>query len=147
MSTAEQAPLRHGRAAKNGSKVPSRSRASRSHPKVAHKAALRTDFWSIACAPVYRPHGLPQACRTDATEHASEVRGIRYSDEAWLDPSPCPKTSPNAWNTEESTPCALSIKIEPDSRGSSPAMTNGRDDDPAMTIHLNTQADLEDAIG
>src|SRR6266704_5824371 len=29
----------------------------------------------------------------------------------------------SAQNTEESTSCTLSIKIEPDSRGSSPAMT------------------------
>src|SRR5205823_9207548 len=65
----------------------------------------------------------PQVCQTDPTEHALEVRGIRYCDAAWLDPSPCPKTSPNAWSTEESTPCALSTKIEPDSRGTRPAMT------------------------
>src|SRR5437899_5866437 len=32
----------------------------------------------------------------------------------------------SAQNTEESTSCTLSIKIEPDSRGSSPAMTNER---------------------
>jgi hypothetical protein len=30
------------------------------------------------------------------------------------------QTSPNAWSTEESTPCALSTKIEPDSRGLDP---------------------------
>ena len=40
-----------------------------------------------------------------------------------LIPSPCPRTSPNAWNREESTPCALSTKTQPDSRGTSPAMT------------------------
>src|SRR4029079_17875454 len=93
------------------------------HPKAGHKAAPPTGFWSTVGAPVHRPHGLPQAYRTDAMERASAARGIRYSDAAWLDPSPCPKTSPNAWNTEESTPCALSTKIKPDSRGSSPRMT------------------------
>ena len=53
-------------------------------------------------------------------------KSMKYAilDAAWLDPSPCPKTSPNAWNTEESTPCALSTKIEPDSRGTSPVMTS-----------------------
>src|SRR3954447_17570271 len=67
-------------------------------------------------------HGLPQVYRTDPMEYASAADEIRYSDAAWLGPSPCPKTSPNAWSTEESTPCALSRKIEPDSRGLVPAI-------------------------
>jgi hypothetical protein len=32
----------------------------------------------------------------------------------------------NAQNAEESTPCTTSTKIEPDSRGTSPAMTAER---------------------
>ena len=41
------------------------------------------------------PMVFHKRCRTDAMEHASEVREIRYSDAAWLDPSPCPRTLPN----------------------------------------------------
>src|SRR6266478_9497663 len=37
---------------------------------------------------------------------------------------PCPKTSPNAWSTEESMPCTLSTKFKPDSRGTRPGMTD-----------------------
>src|SRR5207244_2459163 len=122
-SSVEPGPRPHGRAAPHGSKVLSRSRASSPHPKAGHRAAPPTGSWSTVGAPAHRHHGPPQVCRTDATGRASEVRGIRYSDAAWLDPSPCPKTSPNAWNTEESTPCALSIKIKPDSRGTRPGMT------------------------
>src|SRR5882724_6413380 len=35
---------------------------------------------------------------------------------------PCPKTSPNAWSTEESMPCTLSTKFKPDSRGPVPGI-------------------------
>jgi hypothetical protein len=48
---------------------------------------------------------------------------IRYSDAAWRGLLLVSRTRPNARNAEESMPCALSTKIEPDSRGSSPAMT------------------------
>src|ERR1700722_4091302 len=36
----------------------------------------------------------------------------------------CLERGRSAQNTEESTPCTLSTKIEPDSRGTSPGMTN-----------------------
>src|SRR3984893_4563019 len=131
MSTAEPAPHPHGRAAPHGSKVRSRSRASSPHPRTGRRAAPPTGSWSKVAAPEHQHRGPPQGFRTDATERASEAHEIRYSHAAWLDPSPCPKTSPNAWNTEESTPCALSIKIEPDSRGTRLGMTSklsfGRD--------------------
>src|SRR5258708_3808594 len=61
--------------------------------------------------------------RVEETRRRHPVK-YAISDAAWLDPSPCPKTSPNAWSTEESTPCALSTKIEPDSRGSSQGVTS-----------------------
>ena len=39
---------------------------------------------------------LHKPIEVDARERASIGREIRYSGAAWLDPSPCPKTSPNA---------------------------------------------------
>src|SRR5579872_1958227 len=36
------------------------------------------------------------------------------------------RTSAKRQNTEESTPCATSTKIKPDSRGTRPGMTKGR---------------------
>src|SRR5436305_8961269 len=44
------------------------------------------------------------------------------------------RTSLNAQNTAESTSCALSTKIKPDSRGSSPAMTKS-----ISVLHLSRQ--------
>ena len=41
----------------------------------------------------------------------------------------------SAQNTEESTSCTLSIKIEPDSRGSSPAMTASKSSRPPSDRH------------
>jgi hypothetical protein len=40
-----------------------------------------------------------------------------------VDPLPCPERRQIALNREESTPCAMSTKIKPDSRGSSPGVT------------------------
>src|SRR5258708_34721465 len=71
----------------------------------------------------FAQHAHSQDHRVEETRRRNPVK-YAISDAAWLDPSPCPKTSPNAWSTEESTPCALSTKIEPDSRGSSPGMTS-----------------------
>src|SRR3954447_14058943 len=41
-----------------------------------------------------------------------------------VDLLPCPERVRSAQNTEESTSCTLSTKIQPDSSGSSPAMTS-----------------------
>jgi hypothetical protein len=39
-----------------------------------------------------------------------------------VDPFCCPETSPNAQDADESTPCALSTKTKPDSRGLGPGI-------------------------
>src|SRR5262249_22699965 len=43
-----------------------------------------------------------------------------------VDPFCCPESSANVQDTEESTPCALSTKTKPDSRGPGPGMTMWR---------------------
>jgi hypothetical protein len=42
-----------------------------------------------------------------------------------VNPLPCPETLPDVRKTEESTPCALSTKTQPDSSGFARGMTTG----------------------
>src|SRR5262249_14453444 len=76
------------------------------------------------CATERRHRASPQIAQIDAKARASGGYEIRYSDAAWRGLPSVSGTLPNAQNAEESTPCTLSIKIEPDSRGTSPAMTS-----------------------
>jgi len=65
----------------------------------------------------------PKIVALHPTLQISTSLRLRYSDAAWHGLLLVSRTRPNARNAEESMPCALSTKIEPDSRGSSPAMT------------------------
>jgi hypothetical protein len=56
-----------------------------------------------------------------------------------LAPFSCPKPSPNDSNQEESMPCALSTKIQPDSRDCKPKI------EPAFRFYLTQSAKLVEA--
>src|SRR5918995_3774621 len=75
--------------------------------------------------PMVRPIGLDQAIERAPRYMLQQAMEYAIVMPHGVDPLSCPGRRQIALDPDESTPCALSTKTQPDSSGSSPGMTMG----------------------
>jgi hypothetical protein len=81
-------------------------------------------FGSTAGAPAHRSRARLQADRTQGTCLETVCNTLFWFRMASI--IPCPDSCKTLGKIEESTPCALSTKTQPDSRGATPFIYCGR---------------------